>query len=302
MLIVDGVKYNHFVPKDKKQLEEMIKEHAKDIFGEDTLYFDLKQKITSKSSIVSVPDACTIALSRPKWYVVEGELSGHPLHEQTTTELNKFYVGVKNPTTQRELADVLCREIDNDKVLRAYVESKIGSAEIKGFLLDLLSKPPEIVVVTGEKGDRVKGVCDGLKAEPIVIEFKTFVREDARNVHAHLFEPLAERPAITTLILQGPKTPQPEFTVAILESLIESGGRGKAGEILNKVFEKKKGVLKSADFVKIGRGQEKIWKNQARWQRGTLRKQGCLKKDSPTGIWEITDAGRKLYENLKQKA
>lgn len=98
--------------------------------------------------------------------------------------------GVKNPNTQKELVNALYNEIDKDKLLRAYIESMIGSSEIKGFLYDLISKPPKVVVIIEEKGEKVQEACDGLKVEPTVVEFKTFVREDAPNVHAHLFEPL----------------------------------------------------------------------------------------------------------------
>jgi len=191
MLIIDGVKYNLRKPADEKQLEEMVKEHAKEIFGKNSVYFDLKQKLTSKAGIVSIPDGYVISLSKPfEWFIVEGELSEHPLHEHITNQLNKFVTGVKNPYTQKELVDALYDEIANDKLLRVYIESTIGSPEIKGFLYDLILKPPKIVVVIEEKGDEVIEACDGLKVEPIVVDFKTYVRENAENVHAHLFEPL----------------------------------------------------------------------------------------------------------------
>ena len=191
MLIIDGVKYKLCVPKDEKQFEETVKEHSKEIFGKGSIYFDLKQKLTSKSGVVSIPDGYVISLSKPfEWYVVEVELSSHPLHEHITTQLNTFWVGVKNPNTQRELISSFYNEIDNDKLLRVYVESMIGSPEIKGFLYDLILKPPKIVVVIEEKGDKVQEACEGLKVEPIIVEFKTYIREDAETVHAHLFEPL----------------------------------------------------------------------------------------------------------------
>jgi hypothetical protein len=190
MLIIDGVKYNLWIPKEEKQLEEMVKEHSKEIFGKDSIYFDLRQKLTSKSGVMSIPDGYVISFSKPfDWYIVEGELSTHPLHEHVTNQLNKFVIGVKNPLTQRELVDALYNEINNNKVLRAYVETMIASTEIKGFLYDLISKPPKIVVVIEEKGNRVQEACEGLKVEPIVVEFKTYIREDAEAVHAHLFEP-----------------------------------------------------------------------------------------------------------------
>ena len=84
----------------------------------------------------------------------------------------------------------LYEEVTKDKVLKACVESKIGSPEIKSFLYDLISKLPRTVVIIDEKGDKVQEACDGLKVEPTVIEFRTYVREDAEKVHAHLFEPI----------------------------------------------------------------------------------------------------------------
>jgi hypothetical protein len=198
MLLIDGVKYNLWRLVEEEQLESMIKEHSKEIFGKDSVYFDLKQKLISKAGVASIPDGYVISFSKPfDWYIVEVELSNHPLHEHITNQLNKFMTGMKNPSTQKELVDTLYKEIDNNKLLRAFVENMIGSTEIKGFLYDLIPKTPKIVVVIEEKGDKVQEACDGLKVEPIVREFKTFVREDAENVHAHLFEPIV-MPKIVT--------------------------------------------------------------------------------------------------------
>jgi len=37
-----------------------------------------------------------------------------------------------------------------------------------------------------------------------------------------------------------------------------------------------------------------------RWERQRLKAGGYLKGDSPYGIWEITDKGRKPYEDLEE--
>ena len=54
MLLIDGVKYDLWTPKEEKQLEEMVKEHSKEIFGKDSIYFDLKQKLTSKAGVEEI--------------------------------------------------------------------------------------------------------------------------------------------------------------------------------------------------------------------------------------------------------
>jgi hypothetical protein len=45
MLLIEGAKYERWVPTDEKSFERIIKEHSKDIFGADSLYLDLKHKI-----------------------------------------------------------------------------------------------------------------------------------------------------------------------------------------------------------------------------------------------------------------
>lgn len=128
MLLIDGVKYNLIIPKDEKQLEEMVKEHYKEIFGKDSIYFDLKQRLTSKFGVISIPDGYVLSFSKPfQWYIVEGELSSHPLHEHITNQLNKFMVGIKNTSTQKDIVEALYDEIDSNKQIRAYVENLIAS-------------------------------------------------------------------------------------------------------------------------------------------------------------------------------
>lgn len=285
----------------------MIIEHSKEIFGKDSVYFDRKHKLKSVSGVVSIPDGYVLSLSKPfRWYIVEGELSSHPLHEHITGQLNKFYVGIKNLNTQRELIDAMHKEIDGDKVLRAYVETMIGSAEIKGFLLDLISGQPEIVVIIEEMGDKVREACEGLRAVPIVKEFKTFVREDAPNVHAHLFEPLNQqeenREHKKIRSRTGEITSQASYTFPILDALIKMGGTGKMSDVLEEVFKKIKDTLTSKDLEKLSSGTSVRWKNKAQWERQRLKAKGYLKKTSPHGIWEITDLGRKLHQDLKEKA
>jgi len=78
-------------------------------------------------------------------------------------------------------------------------------------------------------------------------------------------------------------------------------GSGKMSGVLNKVFEKMKERLNPRDFQKVPSGTSIRWKNATQWQRQRLIIEGYLKKDSPRGIWEITDEGRKFYEMLKEK-
>ena len=196
MLVIDGVKYRLWTPEDEeKEFHPMIKEHSNEIFGQNCLYFDVRHKLISRSGIGSIPDAYVISLSKAyEWYVVENELASHPVYKHIFPQISKFISGIENLSSQREIRDVLYNEITEDKVLKAFVEKMIYPEEIHHFLSSVVSKPPKIAIIIDEITGEVREASRALKklGETEVVEFKTFVREDAENVHAHLFEPLYE--------------------------------------------------------------------------------------------------------------
>ena len=63
-----------------------------------------------------------------------------------------------------------------------------------------------------------------------------------------------------------------------------------------------KNILKSYDEEPLSsKPKEKRWENTARWARQKMVEKGLLAKDSPWGIWEITEKGRKYYYEEKKK-
>ena len=100
---------------------------------------------------------------------------------------------------------------------------------------------------------------------------------------------------------KGEITPQSQYAVVILETLLEMSGSGKVKTILNKLFEKMKDKMTEKDLEKQPSGNAIRWKNIAQWARQDLVNKGYLKKDSQRGIWEITEAGRTFYESGKEE-
>lgn len=102
-------------------------------------------------------------------------------------------------------------------------------------------------------------------------------------------------------VLRGQITPQRAYRLHILQALVEARGSARMSDVLNNVFNKMKDQLKPKDMEKPPKGLAIRWKNGAQWERLRLINEGYLKKDSPRGIWEITEAGRKLYEKMKER-
>jgi hypothetical protein len=98
---------------------------------------------------------------------------------------------------------------------------------------------------------------------------------------------------------KGEITPRKNYAIPILETLIEMGGKGRAEHVLRRVYGKMKDKLKPMDLKRLPNSHEKRWMNSARWEKQKLVDEGYLMRNSPPGIWEITDKGREYYKKLK---
>lgn len=289
-LLMDGVKYKLWTPQKENELEEKVKEHIKDIFGEDSIYFE-KRKISSKFGILSIPDGFVIDLRSKKLYAIEIELATHRF-DHVVSQGYRHIHAMKDLGTKHKLVKGFNDEIKSDPYKRLLAKNFIGD-DLYHFLTSISENPELVMVVDGISKD-IKQAGEDLSAR--IIEFKTFEREGiGLGVHVHLFEPVVEREVKPKPKLEGKPTPEREYRIPILEALIETGGKGMVRDILEKVGAKMKDKLTKIDYEKLPSGAYVRWKNYAMWERLNMIHDGLLKKGSPRGIWEITDKGQEYF-------
>jgi len=193
MLLIDGVRYEEWTPSTEDEFERLVKEHAQNIFGEESIYLDRKQKLKSLSGIGSIPDGYVITLGgAPQWHIVEVELSSHPLHEHIVPQVGRFISGISNPNIQRGIVNVIDEEINKDDFLKLRLRKAIEPVEIHRFLSDLISKQPVLTIIIEKDTEELREALSTLRYPQIkVVEFQTFTREGVGlAAHAHSFEPL----------------------------------------------------------------------------------------------------------------
>ena len=96
------------------------------------------------------------------------------------------------------------------------------------------------------------------------------------------------------------------YKLLILKVLEDSGGKAERYRVLNEIC---KGALKvlltNSDLEELKSGNRTRCEAFVSWASGHLKKEGYLRKDSPRGLWEITDKGReqlkKWLEMIRQK-
>jgi restriction system protein len=92
-------------------------------------------------------------------------------------------------------------------------------------------------------------------------------------------------------------TPVRTYWKPTLQALVEMGGAAPSHEVVKTVGEKLEFVLTEADREILPSGVDVRWKNRVAFQRENMKRQGLLRSDSPRGIWEITETGRKWLDD-----
>lgn len=95
-----------------------------------------------------------------------------------------------------------------------------------------------------------------------------------------------------TRVPKGALLPETEYEVPLLEVLAERGGRAPTREVIDALEERISDRLTELDRTKNAAGQPR-WRNRAQFARLHLVERGDMVKDSPRGVWEISEQGRR---------
>ena len=197
MLLIDGIRYEARMPSNEEELENMVVEHHKEIFGPECIYFDVKHKLKGRS-VAAIPDALAITFNPDRWWIIETELSTHPIYEHIQNQLGRFIAALPRPNTRQEVISVLWQEINANELVKSNLQKTRGG-ELFKWLSDLINQQPQLVIIIDKRDPELDDAMAALNIQPAVIEFVTYVREDVGlAVHAHWFEPTFQRSRMLT--------------------------------------------------------------------------------------------------------
>jgi restriction system protein len=96
------------------------------------------------------------------------------------------------------------------------------------------------------------------------------------------------------------RTHEAEFYEPILLVLVQRGGRAHIRDVLVDLEAMLGRRFTEDDKLPIPSDPKQLrWENTAAWARNELRRIGHITSDSPTGIWEISTAGRDWLKREK---
>jgi len=171
--------------ENEADLEKVVVTNSKKIFGEKTIYIDVKKKIGKKSTrLKTIPDGYLINCvnpDKPELYIIENELSDKPnLNDHITVQIGRFISAIR--TEPMELQSMIVDIIENHPELRQEIENLV----IKNFrnaeqAISNIFKENRIrilVIIDSETSDLNKILDIFSSLRPEVIELKRFRNEN----------------------------------------------------------------------------------------------------------------------------
>jgi len=192
LILHDGTTYEPYEYELEKDFERTVVAHSRDIFGEKTIYLDLKKRL-GKENILTIPDGYLIDFSfskTPRLYIIENELVKHDPFRHIGQQLLKFAIAYK--ASGRKLQKILYRHLKDDDERWAFVRQHTKEAGLRNVdvLLDkiLFEEPVAAVIVIDEVTQDLQNVLGQLTMNTDVVELQTFVRGDDVMHHVTPFQ------------------------------------------------------------------------------------------------------------------
>lgn len=191
ILAPDGV-YSLHIYKNEKELESFVLKNSAQIFGAESVYFDIKQKVESKAK-TRITDGFLLDLNdsgNPKFWIVEIELASHDLYKDVEPQVRGFLRALNLEDTLTVIRNTLYEELRKDRRKLNLVREASGEDDAHYFVEKVLRTKAGVIVVIDSVTPQLEEIVEELSAnnEVRVIEFKTYER-DKKLLHG--FTPLS---------------------------------------------------------------------------------------------------------------
>jgi len=188
VLFVDNEIFKPYEYQREEELENRVSKLVKSVFGPETIYFDIRQRMASRAKKINVTDGVLLQLRKEesKLWVVEHELSSHDLYGHVQPQVLGFIRSLRNPQTLRDVQLALYEEIKADETKEKVFREFLGPTTDMFFFLDrVLHRKCGIVIVIDEITPQLTEICEDFAryADVKVIEFKTYQREGKEIYH-----------------------------------------------------------------------------------------------------------------------
>ena len=208
----------------EKDFEQDVVANYRHIFGNDTIYIDIKKKIGD--NIVTIPDGYLLDFTfsnTPRLYIIENELSVHDAYKHIGTQLLKFAVSYKQ--SRLKIKQYILDYLSKSPTNMTFIESKaseMGYRNIDAMLESMIYRDTvDAIVIIDNSSAELENVLSHLSMKIDIIEFKAY-ENGAGNI-LYKFIPFNNEVKEFVAARSGTKSVSPEDIDTIVVPAQEEG-------------------------------------------------------------------------------
>ena len=208
----------------EKDFEQDVVANYRHIFGNDTIYIDIKKKIGD--NIVTIPDGYLLDFTfsnTPRLYIIENELSVHDAYKHIGTQLLKFAVSYKQ--SRLKIKQYILDYLSKSPTNMAFIESKaseMGYRNIDAMLESMIYRDTvDAIVIIDNSSAELENVLSHLSMKIDIIEFKAY--ENGASNRLYKFIPFNNEVKEFVAARSGVKNVSPEDIDTIVVPAQEEG-------------------------------------------------------------------------------
>lgn len=170
----------------EKDFEQDVVKNYRHIFGNDTIYIDIKKKIGD--NIVTIPDGYLLDFTfpnNPRLYIIENELSVHDAYKHIGTQLLKFAVSYKQSRLKIKhyILDYLSKT-PNDMTFIEKKASEMGYRNIDAMLETMIYRDTvDAIVIIDNSSVELENVLSHLSMKIDIIEFRAYENRTGNRIY-----------------------------------------------------------------------------------------------------------------------
>lgn len=170
----------------EKDFEQDVVANYRHIFGNDTIYIDIKKKIGD--NIVTIPDGYLLDFTfpnNPRLYIIENELSVHDAYKHIGTQLLKFAVSYKQSRLKIKdyILDYLSK-MPNDMTFIEKKASEMDYRNIDAMLESMIYKDTvDAIVIIDNSSAELENVLSHLSMKIDIIEFRAYENRTGNRIY-----------------------------------------------------------------------------------------------------------------------
>lgn len=208
----------------EKDFEQDVVANYRHIFGNDTIYIDIKKKIGD--NIVTIPDGYLLDFTfsnNPRLYIIENELSVHDAYKHIGTQLLKFAVSYKQ--SRLKIKQYILDHLSKSPTNMTFIESKasdMGYRNIDAMLESMIYRDTvDAIVIIDNSSAELENVLSHLSMKIDIIEFKAY--ENGAGNRLYKFIPFNNEVKEFVAARSGAKNVSPEDIDTIVVPAQEEG-------------------------------------------------------------------------------